>query len=363
LAAYTEMDRKGKTMAPHSIIDNPVQLAEAPAIAGLSFRRFRGEEDYPKMIAVINAAKVADGVERTETVEDMRRNYTHLTNCDPWRDLLFAEVNGELVAYSRVFWLDVSDGSGTRLYTSFGFVKPEWRRKGLGRAMLRENERRLREIAAGHPVSGPRLYESFGKDTEVENHRMLLSEGYQEVRHGYIMVRPDLENIPEPVLPAGLEVRPVRPDQVRQVWEASQDAFKDHWSYIRESEEEYQRWLEDPSFDPSLWRVAWDGDQVAGMVLSFIEAQQNEEYGQKRGWTENICVLRPYRKQGLARALILLSLQAIKERGMTEAALGVDTQNTSGALRLYESVGFRPIECHTTYRKSLPVPELDTGGR
>jgi ribosomal protein S18 acetylase RimI-like enzyme len=87
------------------------------------------------------------------------------------------------------------------------------------------------------------------------------------------------------------------------------------------------------------------------MVLSFIDEQQNAEYNRKRGWTENICVRRPWRKRGLARSLIVQSLWAIKERGMTEAALGVDTENPNGALRLYESVGFRPVKRWTTYRK------------
>ena len=68
--------------------------------------------------------------------------------------------------------------------------------------------------------------------------------------------------------------------------------------------------MSDPDFDPSLWRVAWQGDEVAGMVLSFINKDENEMYGRKRGYTENICVRRPWRKQGLAKALIALSLTA-----------------------------------------------------
>ena len=58
-------------------------------------------------------------------------------------------------------------------------------------------------------------------------------------------------------------------------------------------------------------------------------------------------------RRGLARALIARSFQAIKEQGMTEAALGVDTQNPSGARQIYESMGFRPVKSHTLYRKPL----------
>jgi ribosomal protein S18 acetylase RimI-like enzyme len=89
------------------------------------------------------------------------------------------------------------------------------------------------------------------------------------------------------------------------------------------------------------------------MVLPFINQNENQEYNRLRGWTEEICVRRPWRKRGLARALLVRSLWAIKERGMQEAALGVDTENLSGALRLYESVGFRPVKRWTTYLKPM----------
>jgi ribosomal protein S18 acetylase RimI-like enzyme len=131
------------------------------------------------------------------------------------------------------------------------------------------------------------------------------------------------------------------------------EAFRDHWGFAEDAEEPLEQWLESRTFDPTLWRVAWEGDQVAGMVLSFIDEEENREYNRNRGWTENICVRRPWRKRGLARALIARSLQAVKERGMAEAALGVDTQNLNGALHLYESMGYRPVKRESIYRKPM----------
>ena len=64
---------------------------------------------------------------------------------------------------------------------------------------------------------------------------------------------------------------------------------------------------------------------------------------------------RPWRKRGLARALIALSLQAQKTERMTESALGVDSENLSGATRVYEDCGFRVVKRDTFYRKSLLV--------
>lgn len=329
-----------------------IRVPEAPPIPGLSFRNFKGESDYPHMLALINAAKAADHDERSDTLEDMIRNYSHLTNCDPYRDMLFAEVDGQPVAYSRLTWW-VEEASGNTIYLSFGFVHPQWRRKGLGLAMLRHNQRRLREIAAGHPAEANKLFEAFATSFEKGNQALLEGDGYQPVRRFYSMTRPDLADIPNLPLPDGLEARPARPEHYRQIWNASQEAFRDHWGYAEPQEEDYQNWLESKEFQPNLWQVVWDGDQVAGMILNFINHEENEEYGRKRGYTEGIAVRRPWRRRGLARAMLARSLMMHRDLGMTEAALGVDTENLSGAHRLYESMGFRPFKIHSTYRKPM----------
>jgi ribosomal protein S18 acetylase RimI-like enzyme len=88
-------------------------------------------------------------------------------------------------------------------------------------------------------------------------------------------------------------------------------------------------------------------------VRTFIDALENEKHGRRRGYTEFISVRRPYRKQGLARALIAESLRVLKARGMTEAALTVDTENLTGATRLYEECGFRAVSWMASYRKPL----------
>ena len=95
------------------------------------------------------------------------------------------------------------------------------------------------------------------------------------------------------------------------------------------------------------------GDEVAGMVLNFINPAENDEYKRKRGYTEGISVRRPWRRRGLARSLLAQSLRYFKQLGMNEAALGVDTENPSGALKLYESVGFQSVKSFIEYRKPL----------
>lgn len=338
-------------MSTNTATEQALSLPDAPAIAGLSFRRFRGPSDYPHIVAVREGSKQADQMERVDTVESIANTYDHLTNCDPYQDMIFAEIDGQVIGYSRVTWWQEIDGP--RIYLTFGQLLPAWRRKGIGRAMLRGNERRLREIAAEHPADVERFLQSWADESERSATALLLSEGYQRIRDAYDMVRPSLDDLPNAPLPAGLEVRPVTAEQYRTIWEADQEAFRDHWGSSPGTEEDYRSWLDQPNFDPALWRVAWDGDQVAGQVRSFINHAENAEYKRLRGYTEFISVRRPWRKRGLARALIVQSLQALRERGMTHAALGVDAENTSGALRVYESCGFQVVRRNSVYRKPL----------
>jgi ribosomal protein S18 acetylase RimI-like enzyme len=102
-------------------------------------------------------------------------------------------------------------------------------------------------------------------------------------------------------------------------------------------------------------QVAWDRatDQVAGQVRTFIDHEQNKLYDRQRGYTEMISVRRPFRRRGLARALIVRSLRVQKQAGMTESALGVDSENLSGATKVYEDCGFRVVKRNTIYKKPL----------
>jgi len=330
---------------------NALLLPDGPEVPGLTFRRFRGETDYLHMVAVLTGCKEADQVERVDSVEEIARAYSLLRNCDPYQDMIFAEVDGDVIGYGRVTW--AAEPNGQRLYINFGWVLPAWRRRGIGQAMLRWQERRLREIAAQHPHTGPRLFTNAAWDGEQGRHALLHNEGYRPVTYGAIMVRPDLENIPEAPLPPGVEVRPVKPEHLRAIWDAAIEAFRDHWSFVEPGEEDYQNYLSFPYTDTSLWRIAWEGDQVVGQVRSFINPDENAEYGRQRGWTEDISVRKPWRRRGIARALLVQSLHAVKERGMTEAALGVHTENPNGAFQLYQSVGFEVMRMETVYRKPM----------
>jgi mycothiol synthase len=333
---------------------SPVVVAGAPPIPGLRFRRFGGAADYPQMAATLMASCAADNDERTFGVDDFAHDYSHLTNCDLSQDMIIAEVNGDMVAYARTWWWE--EANGPNVYESVGFVVPAWRRRGIGRAILRWLEQRQRSIAAGHPAGRAKFFQLDSWKEAVGAAALAQAEGYRPVRVYHEMLRPTLDNIPDFPLPAGLEVRPVLPEHYRAIWDAEREAFRDHWGFGEPSEADYQGWLTNKTlFQPQIWQVAWDvaGDQVAGMVRTYINDAENERFQRRRGYTEFISVRRPWRRRGLARALIARSLRVQRDLGMTESALGVDSENISGATRVYEACGFVAIKSGTVYRKEL----------
>lgn len=113
------------------------------------------------------------------------------------------------------------------------------------------------------------------------------------------------------------------------------------------AEQDYKRWTQGRLSSPELWQVAWEGEQVAGIVLNLLDRGQSKKHRRQRGYTQDVFVRRPWRRRGLARSLLLQSIRMFCGMGMKETALGVDTWNPSGALGLHESVGYREARRHT----------------
>jgi ribosomal protein S18 acetylase RimI-like enzyme len=190
-------------------------------------------------------------------------------------------------------------------------------------------------------------------DRMADGIALLESAGYRRTRYGFTMIRPLSEPIPEAPLPPGLEIRPVVERDHRAIWDADCEAFRDHWQAAERTEEDFVRWFTMPNLDTNLWRVAWDGDQVAGSVWNLVWSEENERLGLSRGWLEHISVRRPWRKRGVASALIAGSLRMLRDMGLREALLGVDAENPTGALRVYESLGFRRYRTGISFRKAM----------
>jgi ribosomal protein S18 acetylase RimI-like enzyme len=324
-----------------------------PKIPGLAFRGFNGEADFAHMAEIINAANLADKEDEIVTVEDIALNYAHLQRSDTTKDMLFIEVDGKPVGYGRCMW--DAEPNNDHFYGFFLHLKPEWRDKGLEMPVFEHFIRRLKEIAAEHPADAPKYFQIWNNTEGIWLKRYLEQLGFEPVRYAISMVRPCSQPIEVQPLPEGVEVQPVDESQLRAIFDAESEAFRDHWGYIEPTEKDYQRWLADPLNNPALWQVAWDGDEVVGMVRNFIHEEENQTFKRKRGYTENISVRRPWRRKGVARALLTRSIHMFQEMGMEETVLGVDTENPNGALKLYQSVGYQEFKRYETLRKPLTL--------
>ena len=347
-------------MIDNTLVDKLDKPVELPLIDGLRLRGYRGQAEIPALAAVGQASRDFDQIEFIESAEELASRFRHMDNFDPARDIVVVEVRDEVVGFTYVNWND--EMSGPRIYRHTGYLLPAWRMKRIGQAMLAWAERRLSQTAAGLPDNRPEFFHVFTADTELGTRALLIASDYQPVRYAFEMVRPLIGDLPETPLPEGFELRPAAPEHYRTVFEANTEAFEGHWGHVPLSESAMQWWMESPEFQPDLWKIAWEGDQVAGMVLNFVNKEENQKFNRKRGYTEDICVRRPWRRRGLARALIASSLRMFQEMGMHEAGLGVDTENPSGALRLYEGLGYNAVKRYTAFRKPLERP-LAAGSR
>jgi len=322
----------------------------------LVIRPIAGEADLPALAAIAQRCNQADQVEEVVTVAGLTAWLRHLVNTDPQADILLAEVAGQLVGYQFTAWRH--ETGGAYLYNLSGYLDPDYRRQGLGTALVERGEARLRAVAALHPAETPRSFQTFTGTTRLGKLALFERRGYHTERHFYEMLNSRLDALPPAPLPPGVELRPVdRNDQplLHTIWEASEEAFRDHWGSSEHTDEEFLRLMESPETEPDLWQVAWDTatGQVAGVSINSIPAAENAAHGRWRGWVDDLSVRRPYRRRGLGRALLLNSLHALRARGLTEVGLGVDAENPTGALGLYESVGFKTFQHSVALRKPL----------
>ena len=326
-------------------------VENTPAIEGLRFRTFAGKPDYPKMLDILERNAEADEDDFASTLEDLEHDYSYLSNCDPYKDMILAEVKGEMVAYGRAAWYQIDD-TKERIYYHFIKIVPEWRNMGIEQAMLGWGEKHLREIAAGQPNDGKRFFQTYSLENKEKLNAILKDMGYKPARYFFEMNRP-LDVIPEADLPEGIEARPAKKEDYRKVWDASIEAFRDHWGFSEPKEEEYVSYTTSRYFQPDIWQVAWDGDEVVASVQNYIDEEYNKKFNRKCGWTEEISTRKEWRRRGIAKALIVRSMHMHKALGMTTVALGVDTENPNGALQLYEGLGYKKIRTMITFRKEI----------
>jgi mycothiol synthase len=329
-------------------------LSEQSAL-DLTCRTFRNKQDFGAIAGLLNAVALADGPEHGKTEDEVRRNLTGPLVMAKENVFLF-EVDGQLVAYGRT---EFEEGIDSTFYTR-GTVHPDWRRRGIGTRVMERIEQRIRERLGEATLQT--VYAQVWTELKHEDRQALFRKmGYEIARYFFDMECPLQEKgspveIPEPVYPAGIAMLSMaeRPD-LDAVLLTINEAFRDHWGHTDLTLEQFEHWTTDPTYRPDLWHIAWDTeeDEPAGLCLNEISPGHNARVGRQEGWVEVLCVRRPYRKQGLGRALLLEGMKALQAEGMQWAMLGVDTENLTGALRLYEGAGFRPAKQGAAFRKVM----------
>jgi mycothiol synthase len=301
------------------------------------------EGEAAEVARVINAASRAEyGVDDVNETE-IRRWFSHPV-IDVERDVFVADENGRPTAYADVgdegnrgeqFWIDLRlppDASQT-----------------AGEALLAAAERRVAERAAERPHDGGRRMIGWVSSTNERLGRLLQGAGFRLYRHSFRMSIDLGDALPEPRVPDGIEVRTFAAGEERATFEAVDEAFEDTWDHMPGIFEEWRHWaIERDDFDPTLWWLAWEGHEIAGACLC-----RPHETEADMGWVSSLGVRRPWRRRGLARALLALSFQEFKRRGFARVALGVDADSLTGANRLYESAGMRPIRRSDLYQKDV----------
>jgi GNAT superfamily N-acetyltransferase len=267
-------------------------------IPGVSFRGLRKPDDYPGMVEANQATRDSAGRASAITLESLALAFDHFVNFDPDRDLLIAERAGRIIGYARTSSRDQVDGH--RALVSICILRPEERGKGIGQVMLDWAETRLATVAAAYPDGRPANRTTYTWGDDVQGSSLLTQNGWTERGRGYELLRPTLDDIPSVPLPDGLTVRDVDASDRRRVWDASIEAFRDHRMEPEMTDLDWQRFVEDRRQDPDLWRIGFDGGEVAGGVLGMIDHEENRQQGWRRGVLDQVFTRRAWRRRGLA---------------------------------------------------------------
>ncbi|WHT17945.1 GNAT family N-acetyltransferase [Crossiella sp. CA-258035] len=303
------------------LVHRPLTTADTPAWAELS-------------AAVAKTDPGAEEFSASELAEDLT-----VPGFDPAADSLGVFHGERLVAVALVHRKPT--GEPELWYRLDADVHPDYRRRGIGANLLRWQRERARQMHrdSGSPLPG---FVAAGRHQDAADHEKILTAAGMEPVRWFFDMECDLTTPPATApMPEGLHLTdfPVSEDEAVRL--AHVEAFGDHWGSPYADPEHWQHhFVGSSQFRRDLSRVAYDGDQIAGYVLCFQGEHDRGAHGQERVWLGDIGVRRPWRRRGLAAAMIADVLARFVEAGVPRAVLGVDADNPTGALGVYRRAGF-----------------------
>lgn len=286
------------------------------------------EDDVPAIHAVIEEhARVAFG--EPELDEEEIRSWFRLPRI--W--LAVAERDGELAGYMDV----AQEIEGGRFNVDTRPLDSE-----AARVLVAAAEEYARGSTEAPVLRG------FVQGSDPVSRPAFEAAGWRPIRYSFQMRIELTDDIPEPRWREGLTLRTMRPGEGERVCETAVEAFADHWDFRPTPYEEWRRWtIDHPRFDPSLWWLVEDAEELVGAALNSWHFSGDPHFG----WVGTLGVRPQWRRQGIATALLLHSFRDFRDRGATRVGLGVDGENTTGAVRLYERVGMHVVRRNDTYEK------------
>lgn len=331
------------TLEPLAVrADPPVVLDLPPAHLELTWRALR-VEDQAALHELMNVVEAADESPARTSAAEIAVLFS-----EPWRDMERDSLGGvDPDGVLRAFAVVEMRPGDTRTLRAFlrGGVHPDWRGRGIGRAVLAWLEGRGRQKLAESGKELPARLAVFVHEHARDNRRLYAAAGFSPIRW-YTYMRRDLAQPIPDVDTAGVRIEPWRPDLDEVVRLAHNEAFVDHWGSEPRTPEEWQR---RPHFAPSWSFVALDGDEAVGYTLSGRYEQDFPVVGFSFGFSDVLGVRRQWRGRGIAVALLARAMTAFRADGMEYALLDVDTDNPSGAHGLYERLGYEAIGGHVMY--------------
>jgi mycothiol synthase len=295
--------------------------------------------DAEALERVIEAARVQDGGQEVRTGDDVLRELTDARAPASTNTLGLVLPDGSLAGWAIVH--ERFRASLARRVFLDGDTHPTVRGRGIGTQLLRWAIARGEETLAARPADLPRYLEAFRDVTANGAVALHVEHGFTTVRQYVDMQRDLTAALPAEAAVAGIRIVPYQPAHAEAVRRAHNDAFADHWSSEPVSPEDWERdFVGDPHFRADLSFVALAGDHVAGYSLDYCSEADWAAGDVRDAWVGQLGVRRPWRGRGLATTLLLRGMTAFRAAGMDAASLGVDTENPTGAVGLYERVGF-----------------------
>ena len=301
------------------------------------------EGDAELLHALIRASEIADAVPFMSGLQETERELADPESTLATDTIAAVLPDGRLAAWgaSRVR----PEATRRRALGQDGTVHPDFRRHGLGTQVLEFTERRGRERNAAIADDIPTFLEAFGNEKWHDRRALFESRGYEPIRYYDDMRRPLSDPIPDAPLPDGLRFvawSPALDDTLREVHNA---AFRDHWGSEPLTPETWtHRVTRSPAFRADLTYGVVDGDRLVGYCTAYHFPEDAEVTGRLEGWLGQIGVVREWRGRGVASAVMCHVMRAMLAAGLEDGCLDVDSENPSGAVGLYERLGFRRHE-------------------